>query len=222
GCGPEQRRCLRKAHGACRRPRLKEAGQANELVPASQRRHRDRVKASRPRRKNAAGAEVKESSDRQGRVGKAGPQEEGERHRRQLLRGRSGRSSVVSHRDRPVNSKVSGKLSHRKIRRRVRMNRYNSARRRQGRLWAQLSKANRGEAHNQGLVSKQRLTPVEHRRMKRAPSKKEKGKEDRLLVASHNSSSAHSRSSGSRVARLVQPIRNRVAGSRKAGNEDHR
>jgi len=58
--------------------------------------------------------------------------------------------------------------------------------------------------------------------MRRAPSEKEKGKEDRFLVASRNSNSAHSRSSGSKVARLVQSIRNRVADNRKAANEDNR
>ena len=185
------------------------------------------MKVSRPRRKNAAQAEVKESSDRQGPVEQADPQEYEEQHRRQLLsvRRRSDRSSVVSQRGRLVSSKVSGKLSHRKIRHRVRMNRYNSARRHPGRLWARLSKANREKAHNQDLVSRSRLRPVKDRQVKLAPNKKEKGKEDRLLVASRlrqNSDNAHSRSSGSKVARLVQPIRNRAAGSRKAGKGDNR
>ena len=64
GHGPELRHSLRKAQDAWRLRRLKKKNQADELVPALQLRHRDRVKVSHPRRKNAAKAEAKPASDR--------------------------------------------------------------------------------------------------------------------------------------------------------------
>jgi hypothetical protein len=160
-------------------------------------------------------------SERQGLAAQADQQERGEQRRRHLLRvrRRSNRSSVVSHRDDRARSKVHGKLSLHKIRHRVRIKGYGSARRRRGHLWAQLSKASLEEALNQDRVSRSRLRPVGDRRVKRAA----KEKEPRALMVSrlrHNSAS--NRSSVSRAVRVPQPIRNRVAGSRKAGKEDSR
>ena len=129
---------------------------------------------------------------------------------------RASRSSVVSQLDGPVRSKVHGKVSLHKIRHRVRINRYSSARRRP---WERVNAGNLAEVHNQDRVSRSRLRPVEDRRMKRAANEKE----CRGLVVSrlrHNSNSV--RNSSSKGARLVQWIRNRVAGSRKADNEDNR
>jgi len=175
------------------------------------------MKVFRPGRKNAAKAEAREASDRQGPVGQVCQQEQGDRHRHRLFKLRRSRNVVASQRDDPVRSKVHGKVSPHKIRRRVRINRYSSARRH---LWEQLSTANLAEPHNQDSVSKSRLRPVEDRRMKRAPN----DKECRVLVGSrlrHNRTSSRS-CSGSKVARLPQPITARVMGSREVGKENNR
>jgi hypothetical protein len=70
-------------------------------------------------------AEVKEASDRLGPAGQEDQQEQGEQHRRQLsrVRRRASRSSVVSQSDDRVRSKIHGKVSLHKIRRRGRTNR---------------------------------------------------------------------------------------------------
>lgn len=109
-------------------------------------------------------------------------------------------------------------MSLHKIRRKVMINGYGSARRRR---WAQLSRANLVEGRLPDYVSRSRLRPVQGKRMKRASNEKE----CRALVASslrHNRNSARSRSSGSKGARLLQRIRNRVADSPKVGKEDNR
>ena len=135
---------------------------------------------------------------------------------------RRSRNVVASQRDDRVRSKVHGKLSRHKIRHRVTTNGYGSARRHRGHLWAQLSKANLGESYNQDPASRSRLRPVEDRRVRRAA----KEKECRALTVSrlrHNSTS--SRSNGSKVARLPQPIMVKVTGSRKVetkGNQKKR
>ena len=129
---------------------------------------------------------------------------------------------VASQRDDQVRSKVSGKVSHRKIRHRVSLNRCGSGRPHPGHLWAQLSAANLAEGRLPDCISRSRLRPVEDRRVRRAA----KEKECRALTVSrlrHNSTS--NRSSGSKVARLPQPIMARVMGSRKVetrGNQKKR
>ena len=123
---------------------------------------------------------------------------------------------VASQRDDQVRSKVSGKVSHRKIRHRVSLNRCGSGRPHPGHLWAQLSAANLAEVRLPDCISRSRLRPVEDRRMKRAPN----GKECRVLVVSrlrHNSTS----SSSNEVARLRELTAARDSRSRKVGSKDN-
>jgi hypothetical protein len=172
---------------------------------------------SRPCRKNVAGVEVKEASDRQGPVGQWDQQERGEQHRRQLwkVRRRSSRSSVVSRRDGPVRSKVHGKVNLHKIRHKVRINEYGSVRRR---LWEQANISSVVQVRHLDFGNQSRRLLVAEPRVRRAA----KEKECRALKVScprHNSTS--SRNSGSPAARLPQRIRARVVGSQKAGKEDN-
>ena len=177
------------------------------------------MKVSRPSRKNPPKAEVKGSSDRQGPVGQAGQQEQGEQHRRQLFNLRRSRNMVASQRDDQVRSKVSGKVSHRKIRHRVSLNRCGSGRPHPGHLWAQLSAANLAEGRLPDCISRSRLRPVEDRWMKRALNETE----CRVLGVSrlrHNSTSSR-RSSSNEVARLRELTAARDSGSRKVGSKDN-
>jgi hypothetical protein len=126
---------------------------------------------------------------------------------------------VASQCDDQVRSKVSGKVSHRKIRHRVSLNRCGSGRRPPGHLWAQLSAANLAEVRLPDCISRSRLRPVEGRWMKRAPNEKE----CRALVFSrlrHNSTSSRS-SSSNEVARLRELTAARDSGSRKVGSKDN-
>ena len=163
------------------------------------------MKVSRPSHKNPPKAEVKGSSDRQGLVGQAGQQEQGEQHRHRVFNLRRSRNMVASQRDDQVRSKVSGKVSHRKIRHRVSLNRCGSGRPHPGHLWAQLSAANLAEGRLPDCISRSRLRPVEDRRMKRVPNEKE----CRGLVVSRLRHNSTSRRRSSKSARRRSPARSR-------------
>ena len=163
--------------------------------------------------------EGRPASGRQGPVGQAGQQEQGEQHRHRVFNLRRSRNMVASQRDDQVRSKVSGKVSHRKIRHRVSLNRCGSGRPHPGHLWAQLSAANLAEGRLPDCISRSRLRSVEDRWMKRALNETE----CRVLGVSrlrHNSTSSR-RSSSNEVARLRELTPARDSGSRKVGSKDN-
>ena len=177
------------------------------------------MKVFRPCPKRVAEGEGRPASGRQGPVGQANRLEQGEQHRRQLFNLRRSRNMVASQRDDQVRSKVSGKVSHRKIRHRVSLNPCGSGRPHPGHLWAQLSAANLTKVRLPDCISRSRLRPVEDRWMKRAPNEKE----CRVLVVSrlrHNSTSRR-RSSSNEVAHLRELTAARDSGSRKVGSKDN-
>ena len=133
--------------------------------------------------------------------------------RRSLLsRVRRHSQNVIARRhDNEVGSKVRGKVI--RIRHRVTMNVYGSARRR---LWARLNISNVEPVRHLEFGNRSRRLLVAEPRVRRAAKEKKR----RALMVSRlrrNSNSASSRSNGSRVARLPQPIAARHKDSRKAG-----
>jgi len=120
---------------------------------------------------------------------------------------------VASQRDDQVRRKVRGKVN--RIRHRVTMNVYGSARRR---LWPQVNTGNAAVVSRLDFNNRLPRHPVAEPRVRRAA----KEKECRVLMVSrlrHNSTS--SRSSGPKVARLPQPITARATDSRKVDRRDN-
>ena len=157
---------------------------------------------------NAAEAELDKARDLPSRP----RPEQREQHRGQLsrVRRRSNKNMVANQRDDQVRSKVRGKVRGKvnRIRHRVTMNVYGSARRR---LWPQVNTGNAAVVSRLDFINRLPRHPVAERRVRRAA----KEKECRVLMVSrfrHNSTS--SRSSGRKVARLPQPIKARPTGSR--------
>ena len=108
-------------------------------------------------------------------------------------------------------SQVRGMVGQDRIRRRVTMNVFGSARRR---LWAQVKADNMTEVHRPDFIGRSRLHLMEDLRMKRGVNEKK----CRALTLSRlpsNSNSPSTSSNGSRVARLPPPITVRDTGSRK-------
>ena len=126
---------------------------------------------------------------------------------------------VARRHDNEVRGKVRGKVI--RIRHRVTMNVYGSARRR---LWPQVNTGNAEPVRHLDFGNRSRRLLVAEPRVRRAAKEKER----RALMVSrlrHNStrssrrrrrsSSSSSSSSGSKGARLPQPITARATGSRK-------
>ena len=115
--------------------------------------------------------------------------------------------------DRRHDNEVRGKVN--RIRHRVTMNVYGSARRR---LWPQVNTGNAEPVRHLDFGNRSRRLLVAAPRVRRAA----KEKECRTLTLSrlrHNSTS--SSSSGSKVARLPQPITARATGNRKVETRDN-
>jgi hypothetical protein len=186
------------------------------------------VKAFRLRRLNAAEAEARQGSGRQGPVEQANQEPQGEQRSRPLwsVRRRSSRSSGVSQRDGPVRSQMLRTVDQNRLRRRVtsKVLRLSSSARR--RPWERVNRPNLVEAHHQKPVSRPRLRPVEHIQMKRAPNEKEC--RSRAVTLSRRSRPSASRiiisssSNNNEAPRLPQPIMARDTGSRKAETSDNR
>ena len=124
--------------------------------------------------------------------------------------GRRSQNMVTRQQDNEARSKVQGNVN--RIRHRVTINVYGSARRR---LWPQVNTATRTVVSRPDFINRSRRHLVADLRMKHAA----KEKECRALMVSrlrHNSTS--SRSNG-KVARLPQPITARDTGSRKVEKE---
>ena len=159
---------------------------------------------------NAAEAELDKARDLPSPV----RPEQREQHRGQLSRVHRRSQNVVARRhDNEVRSKVRGKVN--RIRHRVTMNVYGSARRR---LWPQVNTGNAAAVSRLDFINRLPRHPVAERRVRRAA----KEKECRALMVSrlrHNSTS--SRSSGPKVARLPQPITARATDSRKVDRRDN-
>ena len=135
--------------------------------------------------------------------------------RRSLLsRVRRHSQNVIARRhDNEVRSKVRGKVI--RIRHRVTMNVYGSARRR---LWARLNISNVEPVRHLEFGNRSRRLLVAEPRVRRAAKEKDRRA---LMVSRRRSNSARSRSNGSPVARLPQPIAARPKDSRKAGRRDN-
>jgi hypothetical protein len=144
-----------------------------------------------------------------------------EEHRRQLLRvhRRSSKSSVASQCDDQVRSQIPYKVGQDKFRRRVTSENLSVSASARRRLLGQLNAGNLAAVHRPDFVSRSRLRLVEDLRMKRAPNEKE----CRALTLSRRRPSAGSNSSNSsnEAARLPQPIRVRVTGSRTVERRDN-
>ena len=204
----------RKARTRGRLRRLRWADRADELVPgvtappSGQREGLSPSPFERGRGRGPAGTREgvspsqqgrgkgrgQPASDRQGPVGQADQQEpQGEQHSRQLwkVRRRSSRSSVVSLRVVLARSKSRRGGSEQTAAGSESEPPQGSARRRR---WERVNRANLVEAHHQKLVSRSRLRPVEHIRMKRAPNEKECS---RALVLSRRSIRAPASSNNS-------------------------
>ena len=121
---------------------------------------------------------------------------------------------VASQRADQGGSKVQGRVGQDRFRRRVTRENLSVSGSARPRLLAQVNTANLMAVHRPDFISRSRLRLVEELRMKRAPNEKE----CRALTLSRlpsNSPSTSSRSNGSRVARLPQPITPRATGSRQ-------
>ena len=204
GHAPELRQCLEERRKAHRLRRLKAGNQAGELIPVRQRRHRDRVKAFRPRSSNAAEAEANPASDPQSRVEQVAQAEQREQHRPRLSNPRRSRTMVGRQHEDWAKSQVparvdQGNLSHRGATENLSVN--VSARRR---LPAQLSMSSVAEVRRLDFVNRSPRQLVADPRVKPAPHEKE--------------CRARRLSSSSEAARL--PIA-RDRGSRKVGRRDH-
>ena len=177
-------------------------------------RRRDRAKVFRPRRLNAAEAEVNKASD----LPSPARPEQREQHRGQLSRvhRRSSNNMVASQRDDQVRSQIPRMVGQDRLRRRVTREDSSVSGSARRRLWAQLNISNVEPVRHLDFGNRSRRLLVAEPRVRRAA----KEKECRALMVSrlrHNSTS--SRSSGSTVARLPQPITARHTGSRKVGNK---
>ena len=106
-----------------------------------------------------------------------------------------------------MRGKVRGKVN--RIRRRVTMNVYGSARRR---LWARLNISNEEPLRHLEFGNRSRRLLVAEPRVRRAAKEK---KRRALMVSRLRHNSTTSSSSGSKVARLPQPITARATGNRK-------
>ena len=124
---------------------------------------------------------------------------------------------VASQRDDQVRSKVSGKVSHRKIRHRASLNRCGSGPPHPGHLWVQLSATNLAEVRLPDCISRSRLRPVEDRWMKHALNEKE----CRALVVSRLRRNSTSLSSSNEVARPRGLSAARDNGNSKVGSKDN-
>jgi len=216
GHDPEQRHSPRKAQDAYRLRRLKAVNRADELVPARQPHHPDRVKVFRLLRLNAAAAELDKARD----LPSPALPEQQEQHRGQLSRvpRRNSKNMVASQRDDQLRSQIPRVVGQDRFRRRVTredLSVSGSARRH---LWAQLNVSNVELVRQPEFGNRSPRLLVAEPRMRRAS----KEKECRARVISsllHNSPS--SRSSASKVARLPQSITARHKDSQKAGSRDN-
>jgi len=126
--GPELRRCPAKAEDACRLRHAKEQNQA-DVVPAERRRHRDRVKALRLRSLNVTEAGANLASDLQSLVQRVVNMEQRKPRRNLPSKVRRRSQNVVARQhDSEARSKLQGKVN--RIRHRITINVYDSARRR--------------------------------------------------------------------------------------------
>jgi hypothetical protein len=141
--------------------------------------------------------------------------EQREQHRGQLSRvhRRSNKNMVASQRDDQVGSQIPRMAGQDRLRPRVTMNVYGSARRH---LWAQLNISNVEPVRHLDFANRSPRLLVAEARVSRAA----KGKECRALMVSrlrHNST--NSPRSGSPVARLPRPIKARPTGSLQVENK---
>ena len=142
GNGRKLRLRPERVHDGCHPRPLRKGNQADELAPRRLPGHPDRAKLFRLQRLNAAEADRAKASDPRGQLPQVVDRKRKPR-RRQLSRvdDRRSNSMVANPRDAPAKSKVNVKVSLRKTRRRVRKNRFGSARRRLERPWERLNKA---------------------------------------------------------------------------------
>ena len=119
---------------------------------------------------------------------------------------------VASQRADQGRSQVQGRVGQDTFRRRVTMENLSVSGSARWRLWAQVNRGNVAEVHRPDLISRSRLHRVERLRMKRGANEK---KCRALTLSRLPSDSTSSRSNGSRVARLPQPITPRATGSRQ-------
>ena len=176
------------------------------------------MKVSRPRRLNAAAAELDKARD----LPSPARPEQQEQHRGQLsgVPRRNRKNMVASQRDDQVRRQIPRMVGQDRFRRRVTredLSVSGSARRH---LWAQLNISNVEPVRHPDFGNRSRRFPVEEPRVKRAPSEK-KCRAFTLSRLRHNSTS--SRSSGRKVARprLPQLITARATDSRKAETRDN-
>jgi hypothetical protein len=181
------------------------------------------VKASRPRRLNAAEAVANQASDLQSLVQLEVQPQQREQHRHHVFRlhRRGSKNMVISQRDDQVRSQIPPKVRKAKFRNKgpsEYLSVSGSARRR---LWARLNTGNLAEVHRPDFISRSRVRPVENMRMKRAPNKKE----CRALTVSRRPLSPGISSSSNEAARLPQLSTAKDTGSRKvepSGNQKKR
>jgi hypothetical protein len=142
--------------------------------------------------------------------------EKGDQHRGQLSRvhRRNSNNMVARQRDDPVRSLIRRRVEQGRLRHRVTMNVYGSARRH---LWGQLSRGSLAAVRRRpDFVSRSRPRLVQQTRMKHAPD----AKGYRPLRLSHlRRDSRHSR--GSKVARLSHPSTSKGTLNRKADRGDN-
>jgi len=199
---------------------LKPVNRADELVPARQPHHPDRVKVFRPLRLNAAAAELDKARD----LPSPALPEQQEQHRGRLSRvhRRNSKNVVASQRDDQVRSQIPRVVGQDRFRRRVTredLSVSGSARRR---LWAQLNVSNVELVRHPDFGNRSRRFRVAEPRVKRAPNEKE-CRALRLSRLRHNGTSR--RSASSKVARQPQPITARATDSPKVetrGNQKKR
>ena len=216
GHDPEQRRSPRKAQDAYRLRRLKAVNRADELVPARQPHHPDRVKVLRPLRLNAAEAELGKARD----LPSPARPEQREQHRGQVSRvhRRNSKNMVASQRDDQVSSQIPHMVGQDRFRRRVTREDLSVSGSERRHLWAQLNVSNVELVRHPDFGNQSRRLLVADPRVRRAAKERKCGA---LMVSRFRHNSASSRSSGRKVARLHQPIRVRATDSRKVDRRDN-
>jgi hypothetical protein len=195
---------------------VKAADQAYELVPVLRSRRQDRAKAFRHRHLNAAEAELDKARD----LRCPGRPEQRDQHRGQLSKAqrRSSNNAIISQCDDQLSSQIPRTVAQGRLRRRVRINAYDSARRR---LWAQLNISSVETVRHLDCGNRSRQLLVAQPRVNRETNEKECRA---LMVSLLHRSSTSRHSSGSKVARLPQRISVKPTGSRKLerGNQKKR
>ena len=180
------------------------------------------MKVFRLRRLNAAGAGANKASDLQNRVKRVVQREQRELRRRQVSRvhRRGSKSRVASQRDDPVRSQVPGRVGQGKFRRRVKSENLSVSGSARRRLPVQANLISAAEVRRPDFVNRSRPRLVADLQVKRAVKEKECRAPMVSRPRNNNSSRRSSRSSGSTVARLQEPITARDKGSRKVARRE--